>query len=241
MTRLDKLLSALGIGSRSQVKQIIRAGRIYVNDLPAGSPDVKVSAHDTVLMDGVLIDTRTQRHLMMNKPIGFLTAARDVRQATVMDLLPPLYQSLACMPVGRLDKDTEGLLIFTTEGRAAHHLLAPKNQVEKLYLARVSGRLTQSAVRHFEEGIELSDFHALPARLNILQSDEENSLAEVTVCEGKFHQVRRMFLACGHEVRALKRLRFGSLNLDETLAPGEYRELNDNEWQQLLEAAGYGN
>ena len=240
MTRLDKLLSSLGFGSRAQVKQLIRSGRVAVNGLPAESPDMKMSVKDAVTLDGLLIDTRIQRHLMMNKPSGCLTAARDLRQPTVMDLLPPVYKSLACMPVGRLDKDTEGLLIFTTDGRAAHQLLAPKNQVEKVYLVRVSGRLTESAVRRFEEGIELSDFQALPAKLNILQSGEEHSLAEVSVCEGKFHQVKRMFSACGYEVLTLKRLRFGPLDLDEALAPGEHRELSAMEWQQLLEAAGNG-
>ena len=143
------------------------------------------------------------------------------------------------MPVGRLDKDTEGLLLFTTDGQAAHRLLAPQKQVHKRYLARVTGKLTQSAVKRFEEGIELEDFRALPAQLIILEAQVESSLAEAIVCEGKFHQVKRMFTACGHEVTALKRLQFGPLKLDESLAPGEYRELSPGEWQQLLEAAGY--
>ncbi len=240
MIRLDKLLSGLGLGSRAQVKQLVRSGRVSVNGIPALSADDKISDQAQVAIDGQPLDTRTQRHLMMNKPSGLLTAARDAKQPTVMGLLPAVYQSLDCMPVGRLDKDTEGLLLFTTDGQAAHRLLAPQQQVDKRYLARVTGRLDQDTARRFEEGIELSDFQALPAKLNILEAGEQVSLAEAVVCEGKFHQVKRMFSACGHEVLYLKRMQFGPLLLDEALAPGEYRELTASEWQQLLEAAGYG-
>ena len=239
MIRLDKLLSSLGLGSRAQVKQMIRAGRVSVNGITALSGDSKVSQEDIIEADGQALDTRVDRHLMMNKPAGVLTAARDVRQQTVMDLLAPVYRGLECMPVGRLDKDTKGLLLFTTDGQAAHRLLSPQKQVQKRYLARVTGRLTQNVMKRFEEGIELDDFRALPAQLIILDAQVESSLAEAIVCEGKFHQVKRMFAACGHEVTALTRLQFGPLMLDEALAPGEYRELNADEWRQLLEAAGY--
>ena len=239
MIRLDKLLSSLGLGSRAQVKQMIRAGRVSVNGITALSGDSKVSQEDIIEADGQALDTRVDRHLMMNKPAGVLTAARDVRQQTVMDLLAPVYRGLECMPVGRLDKDTEGLLLFTTDGQAAHRLLSPQKQVQKRYLARVTGRLDQSAVKRFEEGIELEGFRALPAQLIILEAEDDSSLAEAIVCEGKFHQVKRMFAACGHEVTALTRLQFGPLMLDKSLAPGEYRELNADEWRQLLEAAGY--
>ena len=239
MIRLDKLLSSLGLGSRAQVKQMIRAGRVSAGGITVLSGDAKVSQEEIIAVDGEALDTRIQRHLMMNKPAGVLTAARDARQPTVMDLLAPVYRSLECMPVGRLDKDTEGLLLFTTNGQAAHRLLAPQKQVHKHYLARVTGRLTQSVMKRFEEGIELDDFRALPATLNILEAEDDSSLAEAIVCEGKFHQVKRMFSACGHEVTELKRLQFGPLKLDESLAPGEYRELSADEWHQLLEAAGY--
>lgn len=240
MIRLDKLLSSLGLGSRTQVKQLIHAGRVSVGGEAAKSGDDKVADGAIVMVDGQAIDTRRQRHLMMNKPAGVLTAARDTRQNTVMDLLAPVYQNLECMPVGRLDKDTEGLLLFTTDGQTAHRLLSPQKQVEKRYVAHVSGKLSQSVVRRFEEGITLSDFSTLPAKLHILETSEESSLAEAIVCEGKFHQIKRMFSACGHEVLALKRLQFGPLSLDETLSSGAYRELTEAEWQQLLEAAGYG-
>ena len=239
MIRLDKLLSSLGLGSRAQVKQMIRAGRVSAGGITALSGDAKVSQEEIIAVDGEALDTRTQRHLMMNKPAGVLTAARDARQPTVMDLLAPVYRSLECMPVGRLDKDTEGLLLFTTDGQAAHRLLSPQKQVQKRYLARVTGRLDQNAVKRFEEGIDLDDFRALPAQLNILEAEDDSSLAEAIVCEGKFHQVKRMIDASGHEVTELTRLLFGPLVLDESLAPGEYRELSADEWQQLLEAAGY--
>ena len=239
MIRLDKLLSSLGLGSRAQVKQMIRAGRVSAGGITVLSGDAKVSQEEIIAVDGEALDTRIQRHLMMNKPAGVLTAARDARQPTVMDLLAPVYRSLECMPVGRLDKDTEGLLLFTTNGQAAHRLLAPQKQVHKHYLARVTGKLTQSVMKRFEEGIELDDFRALPAQLHILEADDDSSLAEAIVCEGKFHQVKRMFSACGHEVTELTRLQFGPLKLDKSLAPGEYRELSADEWQQLLEAAGY--
>lgn len=234
MMRLDRLLATLALGSRAQVKDLIRQGRVQVNEATATNPALNVADTDRVAVDGRPLDTRTQRHLMMNKPVGVLTAARDRRQPTVMDLLSPLYISCGCMPVGRLDKDTEGLLLFTTDGQAAHRLLAPQNEVPKVYRARVSGCLTAQTVQRFAEGIALSDFTALPANLTILEAAPEESVAEVLVHEGKFHQVRRMFGACGHEVLALKRLRFGPLTLDDALSPGQCRELSDAEWQSLL-------
>ncbi|NLD34824.1 MAG: rRNA pseudouridine synthase [Clostridiales bacterium] len=235
--RLDRLLATLALGSRAQVKELIRQGRVQVNGALAGDPGQRIAPQDEVRVDGQVLDTRTRRHLMMNKPAGVLTAARDRRQPTVMDLLPPMYISCGCMPIGRLDKDTEGLLLFTTDGQAAHRLLAPQNKVPKAYWARVSGRLTEQAVQRFAQGIQLSDFTALPAQLTILSASEDESLAEAVVYEGKYHQVKRMFGACGHEVQALRRLRFGALALDEALAPGQCRELSDAEWQSLLEEA----
>lgn len=231
--RLDRLLASLAIGSRQQVKAYVRQGRVTVAGETASDPGMQVDDNAIVCIDGEALDTRLTRHVMMNKPAGLLTAARDSRQPTVMDLLPEVYGTLNCMPVGRLDKDTEGLLLFTTDGQAAHRLLSPRHGVQKVYQARVTGRLTNSAVERFRAGIELKDFTALPAELKILESAEQESLALATVQEGKFHQVRRMFAACGHEVAYLKRLRFGALALDPTLAPGQWRELTDEEWHTL--------
>ena len=151
-----------------------------------------------------------------------------------MGLLSPLYQSCGCMPVGRLDKDTEGLLLFTTDGKAAHRLLSPKNKVQKIYQAKVTGKLDSIAVQRFKEGISLSDFQSMPAELSIQEAGEDESLALVTLHEGKYHQVKRMFGACGHEVLHLRRLQFGSLKLDADLSPGQYRQLSDSEWSSLL-------
>lgn len=233
--RLDRLLASLALGSRQEVKAMIRQGRIALDDQPLGDPALQVEPGCALTMDRQPLDTRTARHLMMNKPAGLLTAARDARQPTVMSLLPPVYESLGCMPLGRLDKMTEGLLLFTTDGQAAHRLLSPRSGVQKLYLARVEGRLTAQDVQRFREGIQLSDFQALPAELEILHAGEEESLARVSVCEGKYHQVRRMFGALAHAVLTLRRERFGSLALDEGLAPGQWRELSQAEWQQLME------
>lgn len=237
MNRLDRLLSMLAFGSRTQVKTIIRQGRVQVDGLTALEPGQLITAQSRVSVDGQTIDTRLERHLMMNKPLGVLTAARDARQKTVLDLLPDVMRSLECMPIGRLDKDTQGLLLFTTDGQAAHRLLSPKAKVAKVYRAKVEGLLTQKDIRRFRQGITLLDFIAMPAELHILQAQEAESLARVTVWEGKFHQVRRMFGACGHEVLTLERLSFGALTLDPALEPGQWRELSAQEWQQLTQAA----
>ena len=169
----------------------------------------------------------TQRHILLNKPIGVLTAARDPHQKTVMELLPEQLRRLKCMPVGRLDKDTEGLLLFTTDGELAHRLLSPKRGVDKVYIASVTGLLSEPDQAAFEAGVALSDFTARPAMLEILQADEHSSEARVTLHEGKHRQVRRMFGALGHEVTTLKRVRFGPLCLDEHLKPGSFRDITE--------------
>ncbi len=236
--RLDRLLGSLGIASRSGARDMIRQGRVQVDGVIVRDNAANVEESCDLIVDGVQVDTRLERHVMMNKPVGVLTAARDTRAATVLDLLPPVYRACGCMPVGRLDKDTEGLLLFTTDGQMAHRLLAPSSQVEKEYVAQVTGLLTPQDVQAFAEGIELKDFTALPARLTILSAQAEQSIARVVVTEGKFHQVRRMFAARDHEVTALQRVRFGPLLLDAGLAPGQHRELSTEEVQLLLESVG---
>ncbi len=233
MIRLDRLLASLGLGSHQEVKALVRQGRVMVAGDTALDPAMGVTPEDPVYVDGTALDTRLERHVMMHKPQGLLIAARDARHPTVMGLLPPLYQSLGCMPVGRLDKDIQGLLLFTTEGKAAHRLLSPRHGVDKVYQARVTGHLQAVTIQRFLEGIPLKDFITLPAELTILEAAPEESLAQVTVREGKYHQVRRMFRACGHEVIHLTRLAFGPLRLDPALAPGQWRELTAAEWQAL--------
>ena len=227
--RLDRLLGLLALGTRSQVREIIRSGRVAVNGLPEKSPERHIHPGDALSMNGVPLDARTTRHVMLNKPCGVLTAAMDKKQPTVLDLLPPVYKACGCMPVGRLDKDTEGLLLLSTDGELAHRLLSPKRHVLKCYRAEVDGPLGAADITAFGAGVILSDFTAQPAKLEILFSSPDNAAALVWVGEGKYHQVRRMFAARGRTVTALKRLSIGPLALDDALAPGEYRELTKAE------------
>ena len=232
--RLDRLLSQLGVASRSECRGLLRAGRVRVNGEAAKGGAVSVSENAQVTLDGKPLDTRLTRSVMLHKPAGVLTAKEDTRQQTVMDLLPKVYASLGCMPVGRLDKDTTGLLLLTTDGELAHRLISPARHVDKVYEALVEGTLLQADADAFAAGLSLGDFTALPAKLEILAPDR----GRVTVQEGKFHQVKRMFGAVGKPVKQLHRLRFGPLLLDETLTPGEYRELKEEEIAALYAAAG---
>ena len=215
--RLDRWLATLSVGSRSEVKQWIRGGKAAVNGRVETDPSRSFETEtDRVALNGKELDGRISRHVMLYKPAGLLTAARDAKQPTVMDLLPAVYRSIGCMPVGRLDKDTTGLLLLTTDGELNHRLLSPGRHVDKRYRAIVDTPLTEKDAEAFARGIELSDFTAKPARLEILRAGE-TSLAEVTITEGKFHQVRRMFAATGHEVLELHRCAFGPLELPAEL------------------------
>lgn len=235
--RLDKLLANLGICSRSACRDLIKKGRVAVNGSVCRDGAFHVPDGAEVTLDGKRLDTRVERHLMLYKPEGCLTAAEDKNSRTVMDLLPTVYRTLGCMPVGRLDKDTTGLLILTTDGDLAHRLITPKYHVDKVYLAKVDETLTEEDEKAFEQGIELKDFTAMPAKLERL----EDCLGRVTVQEGKYHQVKRMFGARGKKVIALHRQSFGSLVLDEDLQPGDYRELTQEEAAALYLAAGKNN
>ena len=232
--RLDKLLSNLGVASRAECRRLLRAGRVRVAGecWRDGARNVPEGAE--ICMDGVPLDTRTVRHLMLNKPAGVLTATEDGKQATVMELLPALYRACGCMPVGRLDKDTTGLLLLTTDGTLAHRLIAPERHVDQVYEAEVEGALEEADIAAFAQGIPLKDFTALPARLEILGPGR----GRVTVREGKYHQVKRMFGARGKPVLRLHRTAFGPLALDAGLAPGKYRELTEKEIAALYQAAG---
>ena len=239
--RLDRWLALLGTGSRSEVKAWIRGGQAAVNGRvetdPARSFDPD---QDRLYLRGEALDGRVVRHVMMYKPAGVLTAARDPKQPTVMDLLPPVYRAAGCMPVGRLDKDTTGLLLFTTDGELNHRLLSPGRHVNKRYRALAEGRMTEEDVAAFAAGLNLGDFTAQPAELRLIGYSEETGLttAETIVAEGKFHQVKRMFAATGHEVIRLHRCAFGPLELDPALAEGQWRELTEAELAKLRQAAG---
>lgn len=232
--RLDKMLSNLGVASRSECRTLLKAGRIRVGEAVARDGAMNVQEGAAIFLDGKPLDTRLSRHLMLYKPAGILTAAEDGRQKTVMDLLPGVYRACGCMPVGRLDKDTTGILLLTTDGELAHRLISPGRHVDKVYEATVEGALDAEDVAVFAAGIPLKDFTALPARLELL----DESIGRVTVQEGKYHQVKRMFGARGKPVKTLHRTSFGPLKLDEALLPGTFRELTGEEITALYQAAG---
>ena len=233
--RLDRWLATLSVGSRSEVKQWIRGGQAAVNGRVIRDPALSFETEtDSLALNGKTLDGRVVRHVMLYKPAGLLTAARDVKQPTVMDLLPPVYRGIGCMPVGRLDKDTTGLLLLTCDGELNHRLLSPGRHVEKRYRALTDGELTEKDIEAFAAGMDLGDFTAQPARLTILKP----ALAEVVISEGKFHQVKRMFEAVGREVLQLHRCASGPLELDPALREGQWRELTAEELKALRQAAG---
>lgn len=231
--RLDKYLADMQAGTRSQVKEYIRKGRIIVNDKKIMSPDFKVdSAKDVILFDGHNIAYEEYEYYMLNKPAGVLSATRDKKAETVLDIIEDKLRK-DLFPVGRLDKDTEGLLLITNDGALAHDLLSPKKHVDKTYYAKIEGKVLPEHINEFEEGLYIGeDIKTLPAKLKILKSGSESEI-ELTIHEGKFHQVKKMFEKIGTEVTYLKRLSMGTLILDQDLKPGEYRQLTDTEIQDL--------
>ena len=232
--RLDRWLAAVTAAGRSEAKQWIRGGQAAVNGRIIRDPALSFETEeDRLSLNGAPVDGRVSRHVMLHKPAGLLTAARDPKQPTVMDLLPPVYRSIGCMPVGRLDKDTTGLLLLTCDGELNHRLLSPGRHVEKRYRALVEGGMGEEEIRRFAAGLDLGDFTAKPAALSLLTP----SLGEVVITEGKFHQVKRMFAAVGHEVISLHRCAFGPLELGD-LPEGAWRELTAEELAALRQAAG---
>ena len=231
MERLDKIISATGKKSRREVREMVRQGRVLVDGKPAPAADMKVDPQTAViLLDGEPLGYEKFTYVMLHKPAGVLTATEDRRQETVLDLLPPELRRRALSPVGRLDKDTEGLLLLTNDGQLAHRLLSPKSHVDKVYYARVGGALEPGDIAAFAAGMTLGDgLECLPAGLEILSPTE----ALVTLREGKFHQVKRMLAARGKPVLYLKRLSMGRLRLDPALAPGAWRMLTEEERSAL--------
>ena len=231
MERLDKIISATGKKSRREVKILVKQGRILVDGVPAATAEMKVDpAVSEILLDGEDIGYQRFTYIMLHKPAGVLSAVEDKRQKTVLDLLPEELQKRGLSPVGRLDKDTEGLLLLTNDGDLTHHLLSPKHHVDKVYYAKVEGMLEQADCAAFASGMTLGDgLECMPAGLEILSSNE----ALVTLQEGKFHQVKRMLAARGKPVVYLKRLSMGSLRLDESLQPGCFRHLTEEEVRSL--------
>lgn len=229
--RLDKLLSNMGAGSRKEVKLLLKAGAIQVDGEIVRDPKQHVDVESQqVLMYGEPVTYQKYIYLMMNKPPGVISATEDKRDETVIDLLFEDVTYFKPFPVGRLDKDTEGLLLLTNDGAFNHALMSPKKHVEKTYYAEVAGVLTQEDVEAIAAGVTLEDgYQAKPGKLVILSTTETDSTLELTITEGKFHQVKRMMLALGKEVTFLKRRSIGRLELDPALALGDYRELTQEE------------
>ncbi len=230
--RLDKILSDMGIASRSELRQIIKSGRVMVDGLAVTAPEKRIDSDSTrISLDGRELKYRKFRYFMMDKPAGVLSATEDSRQETLLDLLPPELKRLGLFPVGRLDKDTSGLIILTNDGDFAHRVISPKSGIWKLYRARVDGQLDVEDVEAFEKGLVLGDGTAcLPAKLELLPGGD----CLVRVTEGKYHQVKRMLASRGAPVLELRRLAVGGLELDEKLGPGGFRELNEAELDRLF-------
>ena len=221
--RLDRRLCELAFGTRKEVQALIRQGLVTVGGQTVRDPGQHTDDAAVITVKGTAVDTRRIRHLIMNKPAGVLTAARDARQQTVMDLLPPVYGTLSCMPVGRLDRDTTGLLFFTSDGELNHRLLSPQRHVDKTYRAQVDADLTQEDVERFAQGMDLGDFVTETAELVL----EGPRTGLVTIHEGKFHQVKRMIHAVGTEVTYLRRISMGNLVLPDDLPVGKAVEIDE--------------
>ena len=230
--RLDKYLADMSIGTRTEVKKLISKGLVTVNGSTVKKPETKIDTDkDEVTCNGADVTYAEYEYYMLNKPQGVISATEDPNQETVLDLISSKRKDL--FPVGRLDKDTEGLLLITNDGQLAHRLLAPGKHVDKVYYAKIDGRVTDEDVEAFKEGLDIGDDKkTLPGFLKILSSGEMSEI-ELTIHEGRFHQVKRMFQAVGKEVVFLKRLSMGNLSLDPALKPGEYKELKKDEIDRL--------
>lgn len=228
MIRLDKYLADSGIGTRSEVKKIVKAGRIKIDNIIVKDADYKFDENSaTVLLDNQPVFYEEYLYFMLNKPAGCVSATKDKLSDTVISFLKG-ENVRDLFPVGRLDKDTEGLLLITNDGKLAHELLSPKKHVDKVYYATVSRKLSDEDMKRFSEGLDIGDEKmTLPAQIELI--DEESIKYKVVLREGRFHQVKRMFEALDSTVTYLKRMSMGSLFLDENLEPGEYRRLTDKE------------
>lgn len=234
MERLDKFITSRGSMSRKEVQKLIKSGAVTVSGEVCRQIDRKVGESDSVCVNGQAVGAEKYIYIMMNKPAGVVSATEDKREKTVLDILPEELKRPRLFPAGRLDKDTEGLLIITNDGDFAHRMLSPKKHVEKQYIAELDGEITEETVRKFEDGIVLSDgTKCMPAKLkNGLNSDK--NVGVVTIFEGKFHQVKRMFAACGLKVVHLQRISIGNLYLDSKLPIGSCKSLTNLEINQIF-------
>ena len=236
MERLDKILANTGRWSRKEVRELVRAGRVTVNGVPVHSPEEKWDPAAEFAVDGVSVSGERMVYLMLHKPAGLVSATEDPKQPTVLELLPDHLKRVGLFPAGRLDKDTEGLLLLTNDGVLAHRLLAPRRHVDKTYFVQVEGQLDETDVEAFSTGMTLGDgLVCMPAGLEVLGQPDT---AIVTLWEGKYHQIKRMLASRGKPVRYLKRLTMGPLKLDPALKRGEWRPLTEEEMAALRLAAG---
>ncbi|MBJ6359870.1 pseudouridine synthase [Paenibacillus sp. GCM10012307] len=241
MMRLDKLLGNMGLGTRSEIKKAVKQGKVAVDGVVVKDSGLQVEpARQKIEFEGTPVVYKSEIYLLLNKPQGVISATEDMRERTVIDLLREEDRLLQPFPVGRLDKDTEGLLLLTNDGQLAHELLSPRKHVNKTYEALVRGAVNEEDKVQFALGVELDDgYVTMPANLVIHEvkedggDEEANSFISLTIQEGKFHQVKRMFEAVGKKVVKLRRVAMGPLQLDESLDLGQYRELTDEELAAL--------
>ena len=236
--RLDKFLANSGVGTRKEVKELLKKRLIKVNDEIVKDGKIHVNENeDTVKYKDEIISYKKFVYIMLNKPNGVISATEDKVHKTVIDLLGDEYRTFEVFPVGRLDIDTEGLLLLTNDGVLSHNLLSPNKHVDKKYYVELEKLLTKMDIDKLEKGVELKDFTTKDAKVEIIENGGESDKirAYITISEGKFHQVKRMFKAVGNEVKYLKRVKMGTLSLDENLKLGEYRELTEDELTKLKE------
>lgn len=226
--RLDKYLADCGVGSRSDIKKLIRSGVVRVVGIPAPKPETRIEPDEAeVFVNGVKVEYKEFVYLMLNKPQGYLSSTRDGRQPIVLDLVPEEYAHYDLFPAGRLDIDTEGLCLLTNDGQLAHRILSPAHHIPKTYYVELEVPVEDSVIEEFSNGVDLDDgYHTMPAELKIF---EDRTSCEITITEGKFHQIKRMFQATGNKVAYLKRIKMNKLSLDESLELGEMRELSEEE------------
>lgn len=234
--RLDKLIASQGKLSRSDVKKMVKSGRVAVDGVVVKSADIKVDVEKAVIsVDGKALSYKKHIYIMLNKPQGVISASNDKTQKTVVDLVPPELYRDGLFPAGRLDGDTVGFVLITDDGDFAHRILSPKNHIMKTYHAVLKHSLTDEDISAFKNGIELADGTlCLEAEVRMLEGTDEPT-AEVKICEGKYHQVKRMFAALGNKVVYLKRVKMGGLDLDENLGEGQCREITAEELLLLSE------
>lgn len=231
--RIDKFLNNTGYGSRKEVKALLKAGYVTVNDQLLRKADIHIDPHNDIIeVDNQVVLYSEKYYIMMNKPSGYLSATKDLYQPTFIDLMPE-FAHLDLFCAGRLDIDTTGLLLITNDGQLVHNIISPKKKINKTYHALIDSHITKEIINAFEQGIDLGDFTSKPGTLELIESYETSELVQVVISEGKFHQVKRMFQAFDIKVLELKRISIHSLILDEDLEEGQYRFLNNYELESF--------